>query len=511
MSDPIVVVGSGIAGALFAIRAAERADVLALSQPGASGSTPWAQGGVAGAVGPNDSPDSHAEDTIASGAGLVDAVAAASMCADAPRQIEELIALGVEFDRAADGRLALGREGAHSTRRVVHAGGDSTGARIAEALRSRLREHPRTDLARERAVALDVADGRARGVWTKDADGTLRHRPARAVVLATGGLGAIFLRTTNPPEALGDGTALAAAAGAALADLEFVQFHPTALAGGDGGLPLVSEAVRGEGAHLLDADGRRFMVDEHPMAELAPRDVVARAITRVEKRDGRHPTLVLPGFDTERARVRFPTVAAACAAHGLDLATDAVPVTPAAHYSVGGVLADLAGHTTVPGLYAIGECAATGVHGANRLASNSLLEAAVMAERAALSATSAEEDWPRRPLPDHVGAGVEEPREEDPSDLAVIQRTTWDAVGVERSAEGLTRAIDQLSSLAPSVPRNAALAVARAARGRDESRGAHFRRDHPEKDARLARRIAWLGKHHFAVAEAVPRPGRKVA
>ncbi len=506
---PIIVVGSGIAGALFALHAAAHADVLAFARPNAAGSTPWAQGGIAAAIGDTDSPEQHLADTVAASGGLVVKSRARALVEAGPRQIRTLERLGVRFDRE-DGRIALGQEAAHSARRIAHVGGDSTGAGIARALGRRLASHARATLIKETVVAIDAADGRARGVWSEDENGTLAHRQARAVVLATGGLGAVFLRTTNPATALGDGIALAASVGAALADLEFVQFHPTALAVGDGGLPLVSEAVRGEGAVLRDARGRRFMVDLHPLAELAPRDVVARAIVRVAAFDGRDPTLDLSGLDPEHVRRRFPSVHAACAEHGLDLATDPIPVTPAAHYSVGGVLTDLTGRSTVRDLYAIGECAASGVHGANRLASNSLLEAAVMAERAADHLRRTDGGWPEPAVPRGQNAVDPQHSATRPAELARIREIAARHVGVERDGEGLRRARSALLDLAPGLARGVVLAIAGAALYREESRGAHWRRDRPEPSRQKAFRVAWVAgqPHHLPT---VHRDTRMVA
>jgi L-aspartate oxidase len=317
------------------------------------------------------------------------------------------------------------------------------------------------------------------------------------VALATGGMGWLYPRTTNPPGATADGPALAARAGAALADLELMQFHPTALAVGDGPMALVSEAVRGEGAVLRDARGRRFMPDEHPMAELGPRDVVARAIARRAADLGGEVTLDLRHLDADAVRRRFPTVAALCAEHGLDLARDPIPVTPAAHYAIGGVLADVAGRTTLPGLFAIGECAATGVHGANRLASNGLLEAAVLAAGAAEALARDGDRWPEGPVapaqapPPALGGG--EPTR------AALQAAMWAGCGVERDAEGIAQARRALAALPAGTDASTdnLLLVARlaaaAAGMRTESRGAHFRRDHPWPDPAQARRIAWVG------------------
>lgn len=502
--EPVIVVGSGIAGALLALGAAGSGPVV-LVTAGAlgDGSTRRAQGGIAAAVDGGDSVQQHLRDTLAAGAGLCDPAAAAAICRQGPAQVAGLIARGVAFDRSR-GRLRLAREGAHSAARVVHAGGDATGAHIVAALTAALRADPRVELAEgERAVEVLVRDGRAAGLRTVGPDGRPRERAARAVALAAGGMGWLYPRTTNPPEATADGPALAARAGAALADLELVQFHPTALALGEGPLALVSEAVRGEGAVLRDARGRRFMPAEHPMAELGPRDVLARAIARRAADLGGDVTLDLRHLDAGDVHRRFPTVAALCAEHGLDLARDPIPVTPAAHYAIGGVLADVAGRTTLPGLFAVGECAATGAHGANRLASNGLLEAAVLATGAAAALAGEDEAWPEGPTtasvaPPEAGGGGEAAR-------AALQRAMWAGCGVEREGEGIAaarRALGEIPEGTDPGTDNLLLVARRAAAAaqlRAESRGAHFRRDHPDPDPAQARRIAWAGNAPFHV------------
>ena len=502
--EPVIVVGSGIAGALAALGAAESGPVVVITEGElGDGSTRRAQGGIAAAVDGGDSVAAHLRDTLEAGAGLCDAEAAAAICREGPAQVTELLSRGVVFDLSR-GRLRLAREGAHSAARVVHAGGDATGAHIVAALSAALRADPRVELAEgERAAEIVVRDGRAAGLRTIGAGGRVRERAARAVALASGGMGWLYPRTTNPPGATADGPALAARAGAALADLELVQFHPTALALGDGPLPLVSEAVRGEGAVLRDARGRRFMPDVHPMAELGPRDVVARAIARRAAELGGEVTLDLRHLDAEEVRARFPTVAALCAEHGLDLARDPIPVTPAAHYAIGGILADMAGRSTLPGLFAVGECAATGAHGANRLASNGLLEAAVLAAGAAEALAADGDAWPEGPTsaaaaPPPEGGGGDRAR-------AALQAAMWRGVGVERDAAGIAEARRALAAIPEGTDPAAdnLLLVGRlaaAAAGlRTESRGAHFRRDHPHPDPAQARRIAWVGGSPFHV------------
>ncbi len=504
----MIVVGSGIAGGLLALAAAERGPVVLVTKASlGDGSTRRAQGGIAAAVDAGDTVDAHVADTLAAGAGLCDVEAVARICAEGPAQVGTLLRRGVRFDLDALGGLELAREGAHSAARVVHAGGDATGAHIVAALAAALRRDPRVWIAEgETDLEVVVRDGAARGLRSRDRGGREITRCARAVVLATGGSGHLYARTTNPPGATADGPALAARAGAALADLELVQFHPTALALGEGPLGRVSEAVRGEGAILRDVDGRRFMTDEHPMAELGPRDVVARAIARRARLTGAEVTLDLRHLDADEVHRRFPTVAAICAAHGLDLARDPVPVTPAAHYSIGGVLTDMAGRSTLPGLFAIGECAATGAHGANRLASNGLLEAAVMAAGAAEALGDDADAWPEGPVASPVPAGDDAPA--PPDARRALQAAMWDGVGVERDAAGLAAAAAALDAVRPGDDPETAnlLLVARLAAAaadiRTESRGAHFRADFPLPDPAQARRIAWAGGVPYLVPDA---------
>ncbi len=423
------MIGAGIAGLTAALTAAEHAEVLVLAKGSPDSSNSWAaQGGVAAAVGGDDEPSLHAADTLAAGRGLCRPSAVDALVEEAPERIAELRRLGVGFD---DG---LAREGGHSRSRVVHAGGADTGRRIAEVLVARVREHPRIRVEERRVESLASLG-------------------ARAVVLATGGYAALWSRTTNPRGAVGEGLLLAHRAGAALADLELVQFHPTALA--DDGF-LLSEALRGAGATLLDEDGERFT------DELAPRDVVARAIAA---RDG--ASLDLRGIE----RDRYPTLMATLERAGYDPADEPIPVSPAAHYAIGGVVTDLEGRTTVPGLYAAGECACTGVHGANRLASNSLLECLVFGRRAALAAL----DGPALDLPSNsVLLGEEEAGVVTPA----LQRGLWEEAGLIRSAGGLSKLLD--------APHPLVRLVATSALARTESRGVHFRDDFPTEDPALA-------------------------
>ncbi|MCB9010856.1 MAG: L-aspartate oxidase [Actinobacteria bacterium] len=505
---PVLVIGSGIAGLLTALRSAAHGPVLLITKDELGHSnTRQAQGGIAAAVAVDDSPAAHAADTLAAGAGLCDPDAVSITTEDGPRRIAELTRLGVPFDMR-DGRLELGREAAHGAHRVVHAGGDATGANVVAALRDAVLRDPRISIRPHlRVVDLVVEAAVAVGVLVSDRQGRVEMLRGRAVVLATGGLGQLYAYTTNPRGATGDGIALAMRAGAAVADLEMVQFHPTALALGPSPLPLVSEAVRGEGAYLRDAAGRRFMRDLHPLAELAPRDVVARAVARTALDDGQPVTLDLRHLDAAHIERRFPTIADICATHGLRLAHDPIPVTPAAHYGIGGVLADMTGRTSLRGLYAVGEVACTGLHGANRLASNSLLEGAVMAARAAAHiGRIGIDDWPARdvrPTTLTSGHGPVPAQEQ-------IQELMWRGLGLERDEAGMADLADTLAGFGPSPEAGVdgmvlvARAMVRAGRHRTESRGAHFRTDHPSTDEQLAHRIGWLDGTPFVVEPATP-------
>ncbi|GAA3373899.1 L-aspartate oxidase [Streptomyces sannanensis] len=506
----VVVVGSGVAGLTAALRcsAAGLKTVVVTKARLDDGSTRWAQGGIAAALGEGDTPEQHLNDTLVAGAGLCDETAVRTLVTEGPDAVRRLIASGAEFDRNAVGEIALTREGGHHRSRIAHAGGDATGAEITRALVEAVRDAGIRTV--EHALVLDLlkdAEGRTAGV-TLHVMGEGRHDGvgavhAPAVVLATGGMGQVFSATTNPSVSTGDGVALALRAGAEVSDLEFVQFHPTVLFLGpdaEGQQPLVSEAVRGEGAHLVDGDGVRFMLGRHELAELAPRDIVAKGIMRRMREQGaQHMYLDARHFGAEMWERRFPTILAACRAHGIDPVTQPIPVAPAAHYASGGVRTDLHGRTTVPGLYACGEVACTGVHGANRLASNSLLEGLVFAERIAaeIAAFGPHRDGvPVVPGPPSVLPLIE------PEKRAEIQRIMSADAGVLRSAQSLDDAADGLEALhleaveeyfgktaepgTESWETTNLLCVARvlvaAALEREETRGCHWREDRPERD-----------------------------
>jgi L-aspartate oxidase len=515
----VVVVGSGVAGLTAALRceAAGLTTVVVTKARLDDGSTRWAQGGIAAALGEGDTPEQHLDDTLVAGAGLCDEEAVRILVTEGPDAVRRLIETGAQFDESSEGGLELTREGGHHRRRIAHAGGDATGAEISRALVEAVRARGVRTV--ENALVLDLltdAEGRTAGV-TLHVMGEGQHDGvgavhAPAVVLATGGMGQVFSATTNPSVSTGDGVALALRAGAEVSDLEFVQFHPTVLFLGsdaEGQQPLVSEAVRGEGAHLVDADGVRFMRGQHELAELAPRDIVAKGIMRrMQEQDAEHMFLDARHFGADMWEHRFPTILAACRAHGIDPVTEPIPVAPAAHYASGGVRTDSRGRTTVPGLYACGEVACTGVHGANRLASNSLLEGLVYAERIAadIAANGVEARMPQ-PLPH-----PETPEHPllTPEARFTIQRIMTDGAGVLRSAESLAKAADQLQQLHTDARDALAengktaeagvdtweatnlLCVARvlvtAARLREETRGCHWREDRPERDDTTWRR-----------------------
>jgi L-aspartate oxidase len=472
----VAVVGAGAAGLYTALRAARTGARVTLISAGplAGASSYWAQGGLAAALADDDSPDRHLADTLAAGRGSVRETAARVLCDEAPAAVEDLTRLGVTFDADRTGRLALGLEGGHSARRIVHAGGAATGRRIIRQLSALAAEDEQiTVLEGRRATRILTAEGRAVGVVLDDG----AVIAARAIVLATGGAAALWARTTNPPGAIGAGLQLAHAAGAQLADLEFMQFHPTVVSGGNGADGfMVTEAIRGEGARLLDAAGERFV------NELAPRDEVARAVQRQIDSSGGTPVR-LDMRDVDPAL--FPNVVSALREAGIDPERELVPVAPAAHYMMGGVATDLHGRASLAGLYAVGECSCTGLHGANRLASNSLSECFVFGARAARAAL----EEPDAPAPDASAPG-DAPAFAIGQAGAASRAALWRYAGLERDGRGLL--------ILARDPHPLVRLIAAGALARQESRGAHQRLDFPQRSARLD------GRHVTITAGADP-------
>jgi L-aspartate oxidase len=496
----VIVIGSGIAGLTAALSArAKGLSVLLLTKDVLStSSTSWAQGGIAAALGPGDSPDQHFQDTLEAGAGLCDQDSVKILVQEGPAAVRRLINLGATFDLDSAGNVALTREGGHRRHRIAHAGGDATGAEISRALVAKVLADPKVRIF-EHALVLDLLKdkfervcGVTLHVMGKGRIDGVGAALARAVILATGGLGAVFEQTTNPLVATGDGVALALRAGTTVADLEFVQFHPTVLwVGPDsrGSQPLISEAVRGEGAILRNINGEAFMSKIHPMKDLAPRDVVAHAVHEEIIKSGK-PFVYLDGTKLGKDiwLQRFPNILLSCQEIGIDPLVEMIPVVPAAHYASGGVISDMTGRTDIPGLFAVGECASTGVHGANRLASNSLLEGLVVAERIAQHLI----DLPAQsePLIDNIPSNLI-----DGKARKEITATTTKGAGAVRNSQGLQQTINNLAQLATKTTNLASTQsweatnlltvssfLSNAALRREESRGSHWRTDFPARN-----------------------------
>jgi L-aspartate oxidase len=510
-TDGALILGAGIAGLFTALKLAPMPSiVLAGTRPGLSGSSAWAQGGIAAAVGEGDSWQSHAHDTMVAGAGLCDAAVVDLVAQEAPERIADLVRYGAPFDRNPDGSLAVGREAAHSLPRIVHVKGDGAGAAISATLAARAAEtNCITLLEGFHAIELAMENGRVTGIFARSgigSDARLILFRARAVILATGGLGALYAVTTNPLESRGEGLGMAARAGALIADPEFVQFHPTAIAIGRDPAPLATEALRGEGAVLVNGHGERFMTAIHKDAELAPRDIVARAIHR-QITSGEKVFLDCRAAIGAEFPHHFPTVYAACMSAGIDPSVQAIPVAPAAHYHMGGIASDVLGRSSLPGLWVVGECASTGLHGANRLASNSLLEGLIFGARVA--------DDVRGQLAAGVLRGIPPapPRFASPAPPHVLRDAMSRNVALERDANGLRAALDvitrlQTASSEPALLNMAAAAklVAAGALARRESRGGHWRTDFPQTEKNGTRSFMTLADaDRIAAAEVLPR------
>ena len=494
----VAVIGAGIAGLYTALQASEHTDVVLISKRGLDDSnTRWAQGGIAAVTAKSDSPALHRQDTLIAGAGLCSYEAVEVLVHEGPERLKELIAYGTEFDKDAQGRYELTKEGAHSKRRILHAHGDATGAEIVRALSARVREQKNiTVLENHFAIDLLTQDGECVGVIVMKPDGERFFLEAKATVLATGGAGQLYRYTTNPEIATADGIALAYRAGARIKDVEFIQFHPTALYYPGAPRFLISEAVRGEGAILRNTSGERFMEKYHPQKELAPRDIVARAIvSEMERTNAAYVYLDITHESEELIKHRFPTIYQFCLKYGLDMVTDWIPVAPACHYIMGGVQTDLNGETSTKRLFACGEVSCTGVHGANRLASNSLSEAVVFGHRIVKRIRELSPAPEVRPVEARAENRVHRfvnTREQ----RVKLQKLMLRHVGVKRQEKGLRKALEELERMQRFYAYeheemeafeflnllNAAVLTTRAALLREESRGGHYRNDFPNKD-----------------------------
>ncbi|MEM9585924.1 MAG: L-aspartate oxidase [Planctomycetota bacterium] len=504
----VLVIGGGLAGLRAAHSVSPDQSVLVVTkdQLRESNST-YAQGGIAGVIDPDDCFESHVNDTMMAGGNLCDRDVVEMVIREGPNRIEELIRWGTRFDEETDGVLELGREGGHSHERIVHAMGDATGQEIMRAVIARTHEVPNIEIL-ENTFTVDLLtyEGKCLGAMIIDPVGQSMMVWAKATILCTGGAGQVFRESTNPPVATGDGIAMAYRAGAELRDMEFVQFHPTVLYIAGSSRSLITEAVRGEGAHLVDSTGHRFMPEYDQRAELAPRDVVSQSIVR-QMDATQHPCvyLDLSDLDGDEVRSRFPGIAEACGSFGLDIATDRIPVRPGAHYFIGGVKVDRQGKTSLPGLWAAGEATSSGLHGANRLASNSLLEGLVYGAKAGEAASRQAAEGPHTMVASRIQNPATQPRAQfDIADVRVSLKSLMGRyVGVERTADGLRKAADSIHSFASYVMPHqfdsaegielqnlllTASCIVNGALARIESRGTHFRSDHPVVDDELCRR-----------------------